>query len=106
MQFQFTLIASSSSDTVQPLVARFLSELGKGQYAAIAGRIVRRWQILNPSPELFTILNRDRQAAVANPSANLNWTPAYSLVNGDLPLNAGPAILANKNAWSGSMHSS
>ena len=73
-------------------LTRFLSELGKGAYAAQAGRVVRRWQAVQPTKELYTVVGRDRLAAVANPSANLTWVPAYSTVSGDLPADALPTF--------------
>jgi putative heme-binding domain-containing protein len=71
-------------------LTRFLSELGKGQYLATPGRVVRRWQVLQPTKEMYTLLNRDRLGAVTKPDAKLSWVPGYSLVSGDLPLDAVP----------------
>lgn len=71
-------------------LTRFLSELGKGAYAAQAGKVVRRWQGVQPTKELYTLVSRDRLAAVANPAAPLTWVPAYSTVSGDLPGDAVP----------------
>ncbi|MGL6073046.1 MAG: PVC-type heme-binding CxxCH protein [Fimbriiglobus sp.] len=65
-------------------LTRFLTELGKGSYAATPGKVVRTWQALQPTKEMFTVLNRERLAAVAT-APNLTWQPVYSLVNGDLP---------------------
>jgi len=72
-------------------LTRFLSELGKGAYAATPGKVVRRWQAVQPSKELTTILHRERLAAIAT-AGNLIWAPAYSLVSGDLPAEAAPAF--------------
>ena len=59
-------------------LVRFLSELGKpGPYAASDTQVVRRWRI---HPNVSTV-----QAPV-NP--NLPWTPAYSMADGTLPLDA------------------
>jgi hypothetical protein len=86
--------------TKQELIdlTRFLSELGKGAYAATPGKVVRRWQALQPTKELTTIVHRERLGAVTS-AADLTWTPAYSLVSGDLPPEAwkaegaGPAFV-------------
>jgi putative heme-binding domain-containing protein len=72
-------------------LTRFLSELGKGDYLATPGRVVRRWQALQPTRELFTLINRERLGAVTS-ADNLSWAPAYSLVSGDLPLGDVPAF--------------
>jgi putative heme-binding domain-containing protein len=73
-------------------LTRFLSELGKGAYAATPGSIVRRWQALQPTRELNTIIHRERLGAVAAPDATLAWEPVYSLVSGDLPLDDVPTF--------------
>jgi putative heme-binding domain-containing protein len=72
-------------------LTRFLSELGKGAYAATPGKVVRRWQALQPTKELFTVLHRERLGAITS-AASLSWAPAYSLVSGDLPLDSAPAF--------------
>jgi putative heme-binding domain-containing protein len=77
-------------------LTRFLSDLGKGAYAATPGKVVRRWQVLQPTKDLFTVIYRDRLAGVANPASNLSWAPAYSLVSGDLPADAVPTWTAGK----------
>ena len=75
-------------------LVRFLSALGKvgGGYAATPGRVVRRWEVVQPSRELSTLTNRHRVAAVADPKAALTWAPAYALVSGDLPLDGLPTF--------------
>jgi putative heme-binding domain-containing protein len=78
-------------------LTRFLAELGKGAYAATPGRVVRRWQALQPSKELSTIIHRERLGAVAT-AGNLSWVPAYSLVSGDLPLDATPSFQNRERA--------
>ncbi len=79
-------------------LTRFLSELGKGSYAATPGRVVRSWQALQPTKEMYTILNRQRLAAVAVPDPGLAWAAAYSAVSGDLTPDATPAFQWNQNA--------
>ncbi|OWK34880.1 PVC-type heme-binding CxxCH protein [Fimbriiglobus ruber] len=76
-------------------LTRFLSELGKGSYSAAPGRVVRRWQVVQPTNDLFTVIFRDRLAGVASPTATtVSWLPAYSLVSGDLPLETAPKFKA------------
>jgi putative heme-binding domain-containing protein len=66
-------------------LVRFLSELGKGDYLAQPGKVVRRWEAVLPVQPLFEVVSRDRLAAVAT-SKDLKWAPAYSAVKGELPL--------------------
>jgi putative heme-binding domain-containing protein len=66
-------------------LVRFLSELGKGPYLAQPGKVVRRWEAVQPTKELFTAVTRDRLAAVAT-ATDLSWAPVYSKVGGELPM--------------------
>jgi putative heme-binding domain-containing protein len=70
-------------------LVRFLSELGKGDYLAQPGKVVRRWEGVLPVQPLFTVVTRDRVGAVAT-NKELKWAPAYSAVKGDLPLDDMP----------------
>ena len=79
-------------------LTRFLTELGKGQYAATPGKVVRGWQALTPTPAMYEILNRQRLAAVATAEPGLQWATAYSQVSGDLPAGSVPAFNWNKDA--------
>ena len=63
---------------------RFLSELGKGPYLAQPGKVVRTWETVLPTKELFTAVTRDRLGAIAT-DGSLSWGPVYSQVNGDMP---------------------
>ncbi len=65
-------------------LVRFLSELGKGPYLAQPGRVVRTWQSVVPTKELFTAVTRDRLGAIATDSS-LTWSSVYAQVGGDLP---------------------
>ena len=60
--------------------------------------VVRRWQAVQPTKEMYTVLNRQRLAAVAVPDPALTWGPAYSAVSGDLPTDAAPTFKWNQNA--------
>ena len=79
-------------------LVRFLSALGKvgGGFQATPGRVVRRWDALQPTKELFTVLNRQRLAAVAGSDNGLSWSPAYSLVSGGLPVDELPTFTTSR----------
>ena len=66
---------------------RFLSELGKlGPYAPSKARVVRRWQVIEATNENLNMFRRTRVSAAAEADNTFVWSPAYSLVSGDLPL--------------------
>jgi putative heme-binding domain-containing protein len=68
-------------------LARFLSELGKvGPFAVGRENVVRRWQTLEPTPELIKLIARRGIEVVLQPQDALHWLPAYSLVSGALPM--------------------
>jgi putative heme-binding domain-containing protein len=67
-------------------LVRFLSELGKvGPYSVSKARLVRRWQVLEPTREAYHLLMSTRIAAAATDDPKLTWSPAYSQVSGTLP---------------------
>jgi putative heme-binding domain-containing protein len=68
-------------------LVRFLSELGKvGPYAPGKARVVRRWQIIEPTPANMNLARTTRLAAAAEPDNQFGWSASYSRVSGDLPL--------------------
>jgi len=68
-------------------LVRFLSELGKvGPYGPSKARVVRRWQVIEPTPENMNLFRRTRVSAAAEPDQPFAWSPVYSRVSGDLPL--------------------
>src|SRR5262249_12695015 len=68
-------------------LVRFLSELGKvGPYAPGKARVVRRWQMIEPTPPNMDLARRTRVSAAAEPDSRFAWSPTYSRVSGDLPL--------------------
>ncbi len=69
-------------------LVRFLSELGKvgGNYAPSKARVVRRWQVIDPSTANLNAFRRARVSAAAEADNPFTWSPAYSKVAGDLPL--------------------
>jgi putative heme-binding domain-containing protein len=81
-------------------LVRFMSELGKvgGPYAPNKARLVRRWQVLEPTKEnIFQLQRASAAKAVETPDAFV-WTSAYSKVAGELPVDAFPKLVV----WSGS----
>jgi putative heme-binding domain-containing protein len=80
-------------------LVRFLSELGKvGPYAPNKARLVRRWQVIEPTRENIFQIQRARAAAVVeNPNA-FAWSSTYSKANGEFPLDSLPRLVV----WQGS----
>ena len=79
-------------------LARFLSELGKvGPYAASPARVVRRWEIIESTPENMNLARRTRLAAAAEAGTPFAWSPMYSKVTGALPAAELPRLVV----WSG-----
>jgi putative heme-binding domain-containing protein len=67
-------------------LVRFLWELGKvGPYSVGRERVVRRWQVLDPTPEGRQLLRRRGLALLTTGHPSLRWEPAYSTVSGLLP---------------------
>ncbi|MEX0936747.1 MAG: PVC-type heme-binding CxxCH protein [Pirellulales bacterium] len=80
-------------------LVRFLSELGKeGPYAVNNERVVRRWRVLADSRTNARRLRRGDVAAVASDPESLDWLPAYSRVDGTLPMADVPTIAADRSA--------
>ena len=68
-------------------MVKFLSELGKvGPYSLSKTRVVRRWQVLKPTPDALGVIRRARVAAAAESDPAFVWSSAYTLVSGELPL--------------------
>jgi putative heme-binding domain-containing protein len=75
-------------------LVRFLSELGKvGPYAVGQARVVRRWQVLEPTPDVRRLLVQTRIASVTGNDPALAWSSAYSQVAGTLPLDSVPRLV-------------
>jgi putative heme-binding domain-containing protein len=67
-------------------LVRFLSELGKvGPYSVGKERVVRRWQVLEPTPEARQLLEKGGKVAMTGDDPALVWGAAYSTVSGVLP---------------------
>ncbi len=69
-------------------LVRYISELGKvgGAYAPSKARVVRRWQVIEPTNANLNAFRRARVSAAAEAENSFSWAPAYSKVSGDLPL--------------------
>lgn len=80
-------------------LSRFLIELGKvnGEFVVKPAKLVRTWEVVQPSADLQRLTNRDRLGAVAKPDAPLNWAANYSKVNGELPLEELPRFRPHRN---------
>ena len=60
---------------------RFLTELGKGQYASAGVPVARRWRLLDPPfPENSSLLPE-----MIDANTSMTWVPIYSEVSGTLP---------------------
>ena len=67
---------------------KFLSELGKpGPYGPSPSQYVRRWRIIDPVPLELTSSD-PAPVQLASLIDNHDWTPAYSLVSGVLPIDS------------------
>ncbi|MBX9624853.1 MAG: c-type cytochrome, partial [Gemmataceae bacterium] len=75
-------------------LVRFLSELGKaGKYAPSTARVVRRWQVIEPTGENMNLARRTRLAAAADPATPYVWSPQYTRATGELPLGELPRLV-------------
>ena len=81
-------------------LVRFLSELGKvgGPYAPSKARVVRRWQVIEPTQPNMNLFRRNRVAAATEPDQPFVWSPVYSRVPGELPLAELPKAVVWQNA--------
>jgi putative heme-binding domain-containing protein len=67
-------------------LVRFVGELGKpGPFAQNSPRVARRWRVLTATP---SDAGADSATLPMWISSDKNWLPAYSLLNGDLPMDA------------------
>lgn len=77
----------------------FLSQLGKeGDFAVGKDRVARRWQKLVWTPEAHTRLNRTSHDSAADAAdAAFTWEPAYSRVDGGLPVDELPPFSPHRD---------
>ncbi|HEV3384276.1 MAG TPA: PVC-type heme-binding CxxCH protein [Gemmata sp.] len=79
-------------------LVRFLAELGKiGPYAPSKSRLVRRWQVIEPTGPNLEMFRRNRVSTAAEPDAAFTWSSVYTRVGGELPLSELPKF----SVWSG-----
>ena len=69
-------------------LTKFLSELGKvGPYAPNTARLFRKWEYIEGTGANTERFRRARIAVAAEKENGLTWTPTYTKVSGELPLN-------------------
>jgi len=74
-------------------LVRFLSELGKiGRFGVSRQRLVRRWRVLQSTPESRFRLRRTSYDSITEDHPSFDWQPAYSTVAGQLPLDNLPQV--------------
>lgn len=68
-------------------LVRFLTELGKTDaYTVSKDRVVRRWRVMKGTPGAMNAIRRTRHATAATENPAFVWEPAYSRVDGSLPV--------------------
>ena len=81
-----SLTAGLRRDEFVDLV-RFMSELGKeGNYKVQSDGVIRRWRLPQPAPDFWQVVNREGLRALTTDQPGMAWVPAYSMVNGELPV--------------------
>jgi len=86
------LVDSLTDDDLAALV-RFLSELGRTpDYTLSKLRLIRSWQVLQPTPEGLQKINRTSFSSAATGDPAFTFTPQYSVVSGALPLGEVPVL--------------
>lgn len=86
------LVDSLTDDDLAALV-RFLSELGRTpDYTLSKLRLIRSWQVLQPTPEGLQKINRTSFSSAATGDPAFTFTPQYSVVSGALPLSEVPQL--------------
>lgn len=71
----------------------FLSKVGEqGEFRIPNTRFVRSWSVLNDSAKAVRNINNNGLESVVNGQAEMNWTPAYSKVDGGLPVQELPLV--------------
>jgi putative heme-binding domain-containing protein len=78
-------------------LVQFMSQLGKiGQFQVSRDRVVRRWRVLQATPDAIYRIRRTRHATAATDDAAFNWKPSYSTVAGLLPTEGLPELSRNR----------
>ncbi len=72
---------------------RFLSELGRTpEFSASTNRYARTWQVLANTDAAKDYLYETQPEAAVRPHESLTWVPAYSNVDGTIPLKVIPRL--------------
>ena len=72
-------------------LVRFLSQLGKiGPYSVGTDRVLRRWQVLEATPEVKSAIAASGIDSLITREQSLTWRPVYTTVAGELPLSEWP----------------
>ncbi|RLT02822.1 MAG: sorbosone dehydrogenase [Planctomycetota bacterium] len=88
------LVDNLTDDEIASVV-RFLSELGRTpEYTLSKSRLVRSWQVVMPTEQANFLLNRTSFSQVAADNPGFTWSPRYSMVAGQLPLETIPLMTA------------
>ena len=88
------LVDNLTDDEIASVI-RFLSELGRTpEYTLSKSRLVRSWQVVMPTEEANFLLNRTSFSQVAANNPGFTWSPRYSVVTGQLPLETIPLMTA------------
>ena len=83
-------------------LVRFLSELGKvGKFAISRERVVRRWRVMNDSADARFRLRRTSYQSASGDDPAYVWSPAYSKVEGGLPLSDIPELRVRNRVAAG-----
>jgi len=78
-------------------LVQFMSQLGKlGPFQVTRDRVVRRWRVLQVTPDAIYRIRRTRHATAATDDAAFIWKPAYSTVAGLLPTTGLPELSRNR----------
>lgn len=86
------LVDALTDNEIASLV-RFLSELGRTpEYTLSRARLLRSWQVLQPTQEGLRQINRTSFSKVAANDPAFTFTPEYSVVSGGLPLDEIPVL--------------
>ena len=86
------LVDALTDNEIASLV-RFLSELGRTpEYTLSRSRLLRSWQVLQPTQEGLHQINRTSFSKVAANDPAFTFSPKYSVVSGGLPLEDVPVL--------------
>ncbi|MCA8995995.1 MAG: HEAT repeat domain-containing protein, partial [Planctomycetaceae bacterium] len=83
-------------------LSAFLSALGRlPDYTVGTSPIIRHWNVMQPTDDAAFQLRRTSYATAATDPGRFQWTRAYSLVNGNLPLEEIPGVRVRNRVAAG-----